>query len=904
MDHKKMSSLQLFKGVRQWVVAALSLALHASVLLCTYYSLREDALAALCMLSVWAVVLGRTMDADQDQDVATEHMLTTIVATSTLSVLGDRSSKPPNDDLIWILPLGLAVLHTALTARAPPSPPVVHSYGRRTLVAVVSVIFGSSVGMSMLAGSTSTRSILAGGHGFFSAMLVFGVRSYLVVDEEDAWAGGSSALRTWLYLQCCLLPLDAPTDDAFLIRVGTVLLVGLAVVVGRLPSPRSVPRFIVSVVQTLVDTVKGVVSSPLPYQLALLVSTGVVLQAVGSVWYTTHVTFPSGVQTLCKEALWFFDNVVKVFYDFTSAEDFQETILFALPELAALRGGIYRAMGVAYRPLLDGRDGKRLAVVPSQFTLLVAAFMPVLLIAAATLLQVFVEGRAFVRSRWFWAAGAVSGLVFLAMSQLSVDASVLLWYMVFADCGHSRVYTETGQFVLFAQLTIVSSCVALYAICAQTESDDVRLIRRIKQRQQQITTGARLELSRRRRKRAGNEEGLVKRNIRHLLDYLLSPSVVMGALAVFVLVLTILSAGSPVRSFQVVRVKNEERPAWLVSTAADKVSALGITNLMKMLNPKYRMVVLGNALVLYALEQIPQWGCICLPIPSLSDIVGIGEDIGDFFSDTFGGIFRRRRLLEHRIHSTHYGGRALVSLSPAGRRLLGSGGCSGGMTEVCVTDVVKDIVKELSHLAKDGLEWVCDMVTEGVLKLIPIVDVLDGILKQLGDIDQWLDFELFTIDARLPDVDVHLDLRLPVFSLGLDLLSNFRMPGSLHLTPLNVLLPALLVTMAVVFFAHQFGLLAPVLRTAKHSIELSVAACALAFVAALAVFLHGLHQALRDEGYTFEAELNGAAYVYGACAAMLVASLLLAVGEGEAMRVRLLDETEEESKGLLSPSLN
>ena len=829
-------------SLTQWVLAAVRLALLATFLIALHESLRDNLLAALSLGGVWSVLLLQTLQTSTttDQSVLDRQLLTLLVGVRTLNVLSQHSVA--ETDGAWALPLALAVVHTYLTHEPVLEGPV--EYPRLTPWFLAAV--GVATGVSTVSQATDLRLLLGVLEVVLGAGLFFGLLAYKA-KPEDGWDGGSTVVLSWCTVQLAGLLVD---PQPVFVATGVVVVAAGSVVgvngLFRLP-------------RAAVNLLGRVLGQTAPYQITLLLCVAVIVQSLRQPWYTTHVDYPEVLRKKCRILLDIVD-VAQAFYEFTSDPDFQNTLLLALPELGALRGAAFRSIRPSYPVLMGCVHGKTMTFSPGGDVSALALLVPMVWVALATVLQVFPDGGALVRNRFFWAAGAVAGLTFTAVTQLTADAPVMFWYHLFADSTSERVYTEVGQYGLVASLAFTVSCIALFVITSQVPTEETRLV-----------------------ERALGKEPDRSVVVVDLLNYVTSPSFVLLVVAGFVLVLTITSTGSPIDTFEVYK-KASEQPAWLVSTPADKVSGLGLTKILGMLNPKKRLIVIGVALAKYALEKMGTWACICLPIPNWNSITGAFEDAGDAISGFFS---RRRRLLEHKAASTHLGTRSMAS-----RRLLSHGGCS--QTEICVSDVVKTIVDELTSLALQGLEIASDLVSKVIRKLIPFADKIDDLLEQLPRVDELLDFDLLD----LPDLKVDFSFRLELLGLDLGVLPSFRLPTLPSAQ--SVLIPVAVLAALGCVLAYQLGVLMPLLNSTRLSIELALLSCVVAFANALMVFVYLLRDQLRAEGYDVRVTFKGNVYGYGVGIGLVVASVLLAGGEGSARFLSLLRERSKDQAPLLA----
>lgn len=853
-------------------LAGLKLSLLTLPLVATVFTI-SDTLAAACILLMWGgTQMTRALADGSGEGIVSDTLLLGVVAVKTLQILqlsnGDASRDP-----IWLAPVAMALLlHSFLnlTESEPPSKQVIYRYNTLNVLSLGASLLAINIELNELA-LTLADSLVT---------LLFLV-SLVQWRGPAGWAGGSDALLSYFFVQGCMIPLsDDKLYRSLMLVIAVLLSVSAKVRVEPLPRPPffvAVRTLLGEILTMPVDLVGRLVSSVLPYQILMLASFSVLVVSILSdeAWYETKVTFPPAVRRFCVLSLDVVDLIIKPWFRFTNQADFQNTILLALPELASLRSSIFRILAPVHLPLTQCKDGKVFLFFPGEDLLGVISLLPQAAMALATFAQVFPEGGVFVRNRWFWAVGAVSGMASLVVMHLTADASTVFWYLILDKSTYLRRYTMTGQYALVAQLVFCGASLGMFVVTSQIKSIEQRLLERSRP-PEEAAPGIRVYA-------------------RQLFRFLTAPNLVLMLVAAFMLAVVIGSTGSPVQKFEVTKVV-VTKPDWLISTPNDKIAALGIGSLSVMLNPKARIAALVVALTKYALEQLGCWGCLCLPIPSLGELKGFGNDVANGFK-SIGRALGFRRLLEHKLDSTNLGSRSVS------RVLLATERCpkqSCSKTQICVSDVVSDIVEQLVKIAQIGPKFAMDLVVEQILKRIPNFGVIDSLMKELHKLDDLIDFELLD----LPDVDFSFQTRWLTFDIGFLML--FQLP-SLP-TPGTVTLDSLLIAAALFVIAavvvYQLGLLVPLVKSTWLAFQLSAACILLSGVAGATVFVMLIRQQIRLEGYQDKITWGGNAYLYAIVLGLMLLSLVLTVGEQQDELLTLLRKkvAEPEEKIKLLPS--
>jgi hypothetical protein len=837
-----------------WTLVAVRGALLASVVAAVQASSYGSPLALVCIVALWSLVLARALGLSVGTGTASlgvELALLGCVCTKTLTLAYDANASTTGD-LVWIAPLGLACVHAVLLdlLREEKQPPAVAPL--RVVWFRVCLVFACAGGVVTVliddAQTTTTTSVIVGIADVLATVI-------LLFASQRAPATG---VAQWVWLSLATTPVVG-------FGIGTGVTIGgvvgatilcQAVLEQHGQVVRSALATLVGSLHAALDWIGAIVASPVPYQFVAVASVVVLLSTIRVPWYATQVDFPPVLQQTCYDIVWIIDTIVKPVYVFTSESSFQDLILPVLPEIGQVRATLYKIITAAYGPLSECADGHSYTFVASQSGIFLITLVPVVLVGVVVvLLQVFPRtGGVFARSQWTWRFGALFGFVSLGIVQLAADAPAAFWYHIFDQSTYARVYTTEGQYALAAQLAFIAACLANACVC---EHRDVK--------------------AREARRTARPLGGALRDAVRDTINYLLAPSMVLTAAAVLIVVVTALSAGSPITHIGVEKVTSGATPTWLVSTPFDTFASTGVFSSMDDLIDysaealgsslgEVRMALILTELGTYAVEQMGDWQCLCLPIPSWSEIVGGVEDAGNAITGFFSG-FRRRRLLEHRADRTTYGHTAV---GHPRRRILSfvDAGASCSETRICVSDVVTDIVNLLTKAITDGMAFAFKLVVGQLLSRIPFLSALDDVVSKLSTLYGYIDFDLFA----LPELTIGVSLSL--FGLDLGMLPSFRVPSAPTLgTVVGIGIPLLVVCVVGVVVAWRAGLLDPVIRSTKIAVETTLISCAIALAFAVASFALDTQSTIRTYGYDVVIEWNtSAVYAYGtACAVLAVA---------------------------------
>jgi hypothetical protein len=799
--------------------APLRLTLVCAVLASTYASLHAHLLATLAVLLAWGAIVPRALDdaPDRGNDAATEQLVVAAVVLRTLLVLDQHGT--PSADVAWFVVVAVAVVFTWAVADSPKVPQ--QRAREHTLTSVVAlVLLVAMLGVEMSGASTTP------------------MRAVLLVAEIMTWVQllgtpGESAPVLAIYLQATALLVE----PALAFRLVVLVMLFVAAVL------RDTVVGLKALVVRVRATLRSMLTASTPYQMVVLVAVAVLGQSLSQPWFTTHVSFPEILRKQCNLLLEVID-IVRVGYEFTTDPDFQESLLPVLPELAQVRAIVFRSVYAAYKPLAQCSDGKTHTFTPTGDVISLAFFVPLAIVALCVLLQIFPGGGGgYVRSPVFWGVGAVSGMTFTVVTQLASDAPVMFWFFLFTGSESTRQYTDAGVYALLASLVFTGACLALSVLTSWASQPP-----------------------------ASQEIIILTGPLKRLVHYVISPPVLVLGVAGFVLSIAI-ATGSPFANFEVYK-KPSGAPEWLVSTTVDKAVAIGASTFAEFIaksDPEVRMVLIAAALVDYGVKKIGTWGCLCI-----DDLLGAFSAVGDFFK-TGGGLWRRRRLLEHKPGRTSYGLHAVAHR----RRLLG-GDCR---LKVCVTDVVRNIVEEVTSLATKGLKLAMKLVSIAIRALVPYAEVFDKVFDVFAQLDDLVDFDLLA----MPEINLKFQTKMLGFDFGT--LATFTLPSAS--TFYSLLASALAIVIIAVGSGYLLGLLEPLVASTLMSVQLVVLGAVAALTSAILVFLYALRSQLQAEGYDVRFEIKANMFLYGLSLLSAVAGLLLAAAAAPVDPVTLAPEPRQ-----------
>lgn len=846
-----------------WPLIALRLALVGGVPLLTLVTIPSNALAAVCLVAAWAPQLAAAFTPPQGRGVVADMLLLGLTCVQTQRVLLAFCTDA-SLDLYWLVPVEAAALYTSLRhlAGAAPFAPAAGllaptaTYSESWLRALLAVVVLTTAAMCYVAGSAGAAALLCV-EGAIGASLVLYVWHYAAASM--AWSGGSSILLLYLYMRLSTLALESwPVACAGLASTALAGLVAIGAV--RSNSTRFA-RFLALLAAPL-EAAHMLLTSRDVYQIAIVACATVVAHSAGQPWFDSLMVFPPLLHQICYDAKYVIDTFVQPFYVITSDPDFQRTVEVALPQVATVRGSVYRVINQAYFPLTECSSGKSYRAVPLDDVMSFLSFLPPLATLAAMAAQLFPGGGAFVAAPWFWAVSLLGGAACTAVCHVASDASSLFWHSLFPSSAYTRVYTDAGAHALVAQLAFVACTLALFLLASRADvaAADVAPAQAAWQPPDRWHSSSRdqPELAPMLPATAarGVLEDVLKRATRAAW---LRASTICFALSVLALVALATQSG-PIRSLSIAK-NTTRQPDWVVLTPIDRVQAIagGVEGML--LGDELRLVLLANMIALYGVGELRCITCICI------DLAAIKRGW-----DSFTGLFHVRRLLEHKPDSTHTGARSLAAADDTvigsiqtAMDILLAPRCakpSCGLTQICVFDMVLTLVKTVVDLLMTAIQFVSRLLIHEVVMRIPFAHVLDLAISRIEDVAAYVEFELLD-HAGFP----------VTFGFDSHLLSVAR-PSFASVSPLVWLAVALAAACAVyVLFFASGGYSA----SAAAGLELSASAAAASAASAAFVVARTVSALLREEGYDVRVEWgdNVHAYAIAGCGLLLAVCLRL-----------------------------
>ncbi len=846
-------------GIFDYVTAGLRLSLIASVLSAAYQTnASSDPLVTALLVAVWGVQAAQALSSDSSQSLTADQsicgLLMAVVQTGFILAL----SRSVDLAYVWSIP-ALVVFLLVLVMDDPfMGEGKMQRYDKVRVGLLAFFLVSASIGEAFVFALDDLFFVALSTAQLSTTILLLVLLSqYEEPERTSAWKGGSSLLLSWAYLQLCVTPLLHPVHASLRISLVIGVLVNSALGSETEPSDGRCQAFakgIKRVGKSALGIVALVLTSSVVFEWVAILGVALLTVSLNDPWWTSKVTFPDAIQAICRDALSLAETVAKPVYQFTSDRDVQRIMAVALPELAGVRSAIYRLLVPIWGSLLDGANGRTFTLFPvGNFFAMAAFLVGPLFVLLGLLAKLFPEGRFFVQSQWFWAAGLLGNLVFVVFTQLTPDTSVFFVYSTLDDTTYTRAYTKAGTQALVAQCLIVGTCVVLYVQRAVDNAVD------------RVGMGGEGDSP-----TPSEKDAPVRRRcaaVRDWIDYLTSASLVLFVVAVLILMLTISSTGSPISSIKFDK-RPQRQPDWLISTTIDKVSALTVS-FFKMLNPKPRLIVLTAAIVNYGIEQINCWGCLCVPDvqgayeDALGGLIGAGNAIGGAFG------FRRRLLGFSPANTLTFGPTRTSGCQPVS--------CNRGLVRVCIMDVVADGVEKMTDLTLGAVDFVFEQTYDNILKHIPIFSTSTSLLSRLPRIDVFRDFDVFkgirfSFQFKFLGVDFGV-----VPSLGLP-----SLPSSLSLWSI---LPLLLIVLLGAYLARKLGISQPVWAAVSASVQVTVISLFLTALIAVAALYYFLINEARIQGYDVHLKPNSNLWMYALGMGVMALSLFLKVGEASQMKV-------------------
>jgi hypothetical protein len=853
-----------------WPLIILRVALLVGPPTLVVLTIGDDSLAALTLVRIWAPQMAKALAMRRTSMGVTPDMLLLLLTTlKTMRVLLDFAPDPGWDPF-WLLPLEVGALYITL-AHLTREVDVVHKgrsgYRHSWLIAMLVVIVAATGALlwreidtaATWASILITVSLLAWQCALGVSLVAY-VWKFHSTREKKAWLGGSLILLQYLYLEVSTVFLDDWPHNY--IHLGTAVLVGIFSILAVVDERPYVDKWwkraakeAYNLVAAVFECAFLVVSSVAPYQIAAMASACIVVHTTNAVWYTSVTTFPPDVERPCGDILGVIDTYLRPFFEFTSDPDFQTTLEVTMPEIAGVRVFLNKLLFVAYSPLTKCHTGVSHTTQPINdlFLLGTIGFLCVTCIAA--LAQVFPRGQALAQSKWFWAISALGGILNLVATHLLSDAVPIFWFSLFEGSTYERTYTDVGFVALYSQAVFTACCIALF-VCLSLERNE----------QVGVQTGGAFKYTAMKKVSTNRKctERLNKAGL-YVWNYIKQPSLVLFLLTGLFLAYVIVCKGSPISNIGVVK-RTSDYPPWADLTTADRV-IVSIGSLEKLLlGSAERSALTGVALVEYILKKFGCLACICIDVPSLSQIEGVVGTIGDGFSHAFGRnalnvTNAAQSLLASSIASDASGQSARTPIIPSCDRP------SCDLTQICILDLLSKGIEDLSMLVTKGLLIALKFVADEIISIIPSAKILED---ALGKVDEILKFEDFNLLALVPTF--HIDFG------KFGVVPAFRHPVIMQFSTKQYIIFAAILAASVVFLVAT-GIASAAIQSAILSLEIVIVSSTVSFVVSLVVLEASLRLLLRQEGYDLVITYAPCLYLYAIVLACLTLCACLRASE-------------------------
>lgn len=897
---------------------ALALVLLVAPIVCTLLTLdaNSNPVAACCLLAVWGLVMAlhalprdATRTIEDQPDGVCESLVLGLAGIQTLQILHDTPGA--HNIPLWVLVTTAAVGIVALKHIDEEWVNPRSKYARLGGDDVVSSRpMGSRVPQAMLvvtlvAGVLRALVFAPSGSGTTTAILILAettvclmlmLRLYL---SEATPNGLEESMLSMLYLHACTFPLMD------LVSVGGILhlsVLGLTLLMTFVATAQIDPRAKLqtmpwAVVEGVVDLGVRLVGSTSVWQVVVLISFGAIIRSLNSAWFTAHADFPDALQAVARGALDLIEAGPKLFMELTNRPEVQQFMVQVVPEISAPRGLIYRILAPIIVSFEQGRDGIDYTLLPlDEFFCMLAFCMGPLVAAIGVLVQIFANGAAFAKSRWFWAFSAFGCMLFAMLTLVVSGPKVTAVALIFVGAPSYRAYTETGQYALLALLVLCAACIVLFVILSQTESDALRLLR--------LGTGAKVRPRRRPRREVPSPWTVMKRGANRLSGLATSPAFILAAVGVAIIVFTTLLRGSPIRSIEVNKIETlpDHYARWLKITELDRVAAIQSTFvgfLVQVFGSDIRLAFLLRFLINLVMEQVQCLPCLC--IPGLSEVGGVFTTVGGALSSGF-------HLLEHKSRRELYDDssyflngtyassplrrRTLFSFDPTQSCTRPSDSCNGAA--ICVSDVldpIVDILDFLTGLLTQGLHEGVRLLVEQVMNAIPGFGRIDNVFGSITLLNQYENFD---------PLDMATFSGIPGRFLGsvLGILGNQRFPAfaSLQLSTTWIVLVCFIIV-GVLVLLFQLGLFEPMVQSAFTTLGVTVALGFLAGLVALVFMGYAGTNELRVYGRELKVTTEPVPLAWDAIGlGLVIVSCFLVVGAASAIELTKTKATYDERR--------
>lgn len=561
-------------------------------------------IAALSLLCLWLPFIEMAMRTDFHSSLSQcktrdfsdgETMLLVVCTIKTLSIMTVYCNVS-NADIHWIAPIVSIALFMSQTSRQrigtepEPEPEPEHEHEhepelsmRQRALCTLAVIVCSSL-VAFFTRETDRQNLAI-------AETVLSVLLFLVSKSKSTYL-------TYAWFQLAVVCLD--TNDQMMIT--HIVLFCFIVLV-------------VTSVSHLPKLAWDTITTRCTYELIALVSAWVVCYSgcTSSLWYTSNVTFPDTIASVCTESLYVVDNFVRYVYTLSSSAAFQQAFAIGLSKIGQIRANVYHILQETYTPLMECSHGKVNAVTPSSDILAIVSFAPLALVCLSVLVNVAMPSTTtggLMNMPWLWGAAALCGVLSTVYVYILADVTSIFWSDLFASSTYVRTYTNDGTYAAYALIVFTLACVSMYVLVKLEVATSERLY-------QPVST------------QGTQDKATVDLDVRSRFI----PSVA-AAFFIVATVLLIVAMGTQLPIERIYLSKQTDKtPSWLLLTTIDRLSSMSVS-LVAMLSDDARSALLVLGLIDYALNQVSGWPCllgVCV-----SDILPIVNTMINLVTDGLG----------------------------------------------------------------------------------------------------------------------------------------------------------------------------------------------------------------------------------------------------------------------------
>jgi len=286
---------------------------------------------------------------------------------------------------------------------------------------------------------------------------------------NDVWKSGLGVFMVYLYYNACtLIPIfnDSTQVNTVALTMSQCI-VTFILIAGLNGFASSISNGVVMLVREVLISIKnglfdviGVLFAEPVLQVLFIIGNAFVIYNMNKFWYTSFITFSSLIRQVACVPMFVIENPVKVFYEFTNDDNFQQHLLPVLPEIASVRLAISKVMSLAYPSLRQACRGASYSFMPTNDYFISILFGGSFIMAAISSFQVFPEVAKYTRSPSFWSTAVFVQALALAVSQFAADAEVVVFWF-FSQSTFTRVYTPTGKAVIAMQCFLMFISVLL-----------------------------------------------------------------------------------------------------------------------------------------------------------------------------------------------------------------------------------------------------------------------------------------------------------------------------------------------------------------------------------------------------------------------------------------------------------